>query len=134
MMKKTVSSGHIAKAIEFTDWNQMTWQYTKRSYTLVKNIHENLFFLVQFSHLVMSNSLQHHEAEHARSPSPSPIPKVHTNPCPLSQRCHPTICRSLFLLPSIFLSIRVFSNESALCIRWPYYTSSIFFVLAFIGF
>ena len=34
---------------------------------------------------------------------------------------HLILCRSLFLLPSIFPSIRVFSNESALCIRWPKY-------------
>ena len=33
------------------------------------------------------------------------------------------LCRPLFLLPSIFPSIRVFSNESALCIRWPKYWS-----------
>ena len=33
------------------------------------------------------------------------------------------ICRPLFLLPSIFPSIRVFSDESALCIRWPKYWS-----------
>ena len=32
---------------------------------------------------------------------------------------HLIFCRSLFLLPSIFLSIRVFLSESALCIRWP---------------
>ena len=32
---------------------------------------------------------------------------------------HLILCRPLFLLPSAFLSIRVFSNESALCIRWP---------------
>ena len=32
---------------------------------------------------------------------------------------HLTLCRSLLLLPSIFPSIRVFSNESALHIRWP---------------
>ena len=31
------------------------------------------------------------------------------------------LCRPLLLLPSIFPSIRVFSNESALCIRWPKY-------------
>ena len=31
------------------------------------------------------------------------------------------LCRPLFLLPSIFSSIRVFSNESVLCIRWPKY-------------
>ena len=33
------------------------------------------------------------------------------------------LCHSLLLLPSIFPSIRVFSNESALCIRWPKYWS-----------
>ena len=32
---------------------------------------------------------------------------------------HLILCRPLLLLPSIFLSIRVFSDESALCIRWP---------------
>ena len=32
---------------------------------------------------------------------------------------HLILCRPLLLLPSIFLSIRVFSNELALCIRWP---------------
>ena len=43
-----------------------------------------------------------------------------------SQWCHPTIsrlCCPLLFLPSIFLSIRVFSNESALSIRWPEYWS-----------
>ena len=34
---------------------------------------------------------------------------------------HLILCRALLLLPSIFLSIRVFSNESALRIRWPKY-------------
>ena len=36
---------------------------------------------------------------------------------------HLILCRPLLLQPSIFLSIRVFSNESALCIRWPKYWS-----------
>ena len=36
---------------------------------------------------------------------------------------HLILCHSLLLLPSIFPSIRVFSNESALCIRWPKYWS-----------
>ena len=36
---------------------------------------------------------------------------------------HLILCRSFLLLPSIFPSIRVFSNESALCIRWPKYWS-----------
>ena len=37
---------------------------------------------------------------------------------------HLILCHPLFLLPSIFLSIRGFSHESALCIRWPKYWSS----------
>ena len=36
---------------------------------------------------------------------------------------HLILCRPLLLLPSIFPSIRVFSNESLLCIRWPKYWS-----------
>ena len=36
---------------------------------------------------------------------------------------HLILCRPLFLLPSVFPSIRVFSSESALCIRWPKYWS-----------
>ena len=36
---------------------------------------------------------------------------------------HCILCRLLFLLPSIFLSIRAFSNESALCMKWPNYWS-----------
>ena len=39
---------------------------------------------------------------------------------------HFILCHPLLLLPSIFPSIRVFSNESALCIRWPKYWSFIF--------
>ena len=46
-----------------------------------------------------------------------------THPCPLSWRCHPTISSSVILLPSIFPSVRVFSNGSALRMRWPKYWS-----------
>ena len=69
----------------------------------------------------MSNSLRPHRLQHVRLPCLSPTPGVYSNPCLLSQWCHPTIilCHSLFLLPSIFPSIRVFSNEPVHCIRWP---------------
>ena len=40
---------------------------------------------VQFSHLVVSDSLQPHELQHARPPCPSPTPKVYSNSCPSSQ-------------------------------------------------
>ena len=50
---------------------------------------------VQFSHSVVSESLRPHESQHARPPCPSPTPRVHPNPCPLSQWCHPTISSSV---------------------------------------
>ena len=63
--------------------------------------------------------------QHARLPCPSPSPRVCSDSCPLNQWCHPTSssCHPLLLLPSIPPSIRVFSNESALRIRWPNYWS-----------
>ena len=69
----------------------------------------------------MSDSLQPHGLQHTRIPCPSLSPRACSNPCPLSRWCHPTIssCFPLLLLPSIFPSIRVFSNESALLIMWP---------------
>ena len=42
---------------------------------------------------------------------------------PLMPSNHLKLCHPLLLLPSMFPSIRVFSNESALCIRWPKYWS-----------
>ena len=43
----------------------------------------------------MSDSLRPHEPQNARPPCPSPTPRVHPNPCPLSQWCHPTISSSV---------------------------------------
>ena len=73
----------------------------------------------------MSDSLLPHGLQHARPPCPSPTPRVHRNPCPLSQQCHPTISSSVipFYPASIFPNIRVFSNESVLRIRWPKFWS-----------
>ena len=46
---------------------------------------------VQFSHSVMSNSLQPRRLQHARHPCPSPTPGRYSNSCPYSQWCHPSI-------------------------------------------
>ena len=72
---------------------------------------------------VVSDSLRPHGLQHVRLPCPSPTPAACSNSCPLSRWCHPTIssCHHLLLPPSIFHSIRIFSNESVLCIRWPKY-------------
>ena len=54
----------------------------------------------------------------------TPTPGVYSNSCPLSWWCHPAISSSVIPFssrPSIFPSIRVFSNESVLRIRWPKY-------------
>ena len=50
---------------------------------------------VQFSHSIVSNSLQPHGLQHARPPCPSPTPGVYSNSCPLSRWCHPTISSSV---------------------------------------
>ena len=83
---------------------------------------------VQFNCSVVSDSLWSHGLQHARPSWPSSTPRIYSNSCPLSQWCHPTIhpLSSLLLLPSILPSISIFSNESALCIRWPKYWSFIF--------
>ena len=79
-----------------------------------------------FSCSVMSNSLWPHGLQYTRLPCPSPSPGVYSNSCPLSQWCHPIFCHPLLLLLLIFPSIRVFTNESAFCIRWPKYWSFTF--------
>ena len=75
----------------------------------------------------MSDSLQCHESQHARFPYPSPTPGVYPNSSPLIESVmasnHLILCRPLLLPPSIFPSIRAFSSESALCIRWLQYWS-----------
>ena len=62
---------------------------------------------------------------HARPPCSSPTPGVYSNISIQSvmPSNHLILCRPLLLPPSIFLSIRVFSNEPVLCIRWPKYWS-----------
>ena len=74
----------------------------------------------------MSDSLRAHGLQHARLSCPSPTPRACLNSCPLSlvrSSNHLILCCPLLLLPSIFPSIRVFSNESVLHIRWLKYSS-----------
>ena len=76
---------------------------------------------VQFSCSVVSDSLRPHESQYSRPPCPLPTPRVYSNSCPSSQwkSSHFILCRPLFLLPPIPPSIRDFSNESTLHMRWP---------------
>ena len=79
---------------------------------------------VQFSHSVMSDTLQPQTAAHQASlpiTNSQSLPKLMSIDSVMSSNqlilCHP------LLLSSIFPRIRVFPNESVLCIRWPKYWS-----------
>ena len=73
---------------------------------------------------VSDSSLWPHGLQHARPLCPSLSPGFCSDSCPLNRWCYLTIsCLPLLLLPSIFPSIRVFSKESALHIKWPKYWS-----------
>ena len=76
---------------------------------------------VQLSPSVVSDFLWSHGLQHARLPCSSPFPRASSNSILKSVMPfnHLILCRLLLLLPSIFPSIRVFSNESVLLIRWP---------------
>ena len=62
------------------------------------------FIVIQFSHSVMSNSLQPHGLQHTRLPCPSLTPRTCSNSCPLSQWCHPTFSSSVVPFSSCLLS------------------------------
>ena len=88
-----------------------TWDYLPRT------------MKVQFSSLsVVSNSLQPHELQHDRPACPitdsRSLPKLMSIESVMPSN-YLILFRPLLLLPSVFPSIRVFSNESVLCIRWP---------------
>ena len=74
---------------------------------------------------IVSNSLQPHGLQHARLPCPSLSPSLFKFMSieSVTPSNHLILCHLLLLLPSIFPSIRVFSNELALCIRWPKFWS-----------
>ena len=85
------------------------WTTTKRRKR--KNTHKHSS--VQFSCLVVSDSLRPHELQHARPPCLSPTSGVYPNSCPLKSvmpSSHLILCHPLLLLPPILPSIRVFSN------------------------
>ena len=103
--------------LQLSEWSETGYETTmlimfKKQKTKLKFSSETS---VQFSHSVVSDSLQPHESQHTRPPCPSPTPGVHSDSCPLSQWCHPAISSSVVPFsscPQIPPSIRVFSNES----------------------
>ena len=90
------------------DLEDYTWDYLEQKYQVKR---EYKFNSVKFSCSVMSDSLQPCGLQHTRPPCPWPTPN------------HLILCHPLLLPPSIFPSIRVFSNESVLHIWRPKYWS-----------
>ena len=82
------------------------------------------FSSAQFIHSVVSDSLRPHESQHAKPPCPSPTPEftqTHVHQVgDAIQPSHPLLNPSPAPIPP---SIRVFSNESPLHMRWPKYWS-----------
>ena len=106
--------------LTFEEVNSFLHKYFKNIYW------EKHACTVQFSRSVVSNSLRSHELQHARPPcritnSRSLLRLMSIELVTPSN--HLILCRPLLFLPSIFPSIRVFSNELALHIRWPNYWS-----------
>ena len=83
-------------------------------------------YSIQFSWSVMSNSVTP-GLQHTRLPCSSAIPRDCSNSRPSCRLVMPSnhliLCQTLLLLPSVFPSIRVFSNRSVLHIRWLMYWS-----------
>ena len=67
----------------------------ERSHILSQSDKFCYLFSFQFSRSVLSDSLWPDEPQYVRPPCPSPTPRVHPNPCPLNQWCHPTISSSV---------------------------------------
>ena len=85
-----------------------------------------LRYSVQFSHSVVSTSLQPHELQHARPPCPSPTPGTHTNSCTQNWWCHPTISSSLvpfWSCPQSFPVSGFFQVSQLIASTWPKYWS-----------
>ena len=75
---------------------------------------------VQFSHSVMSGSLRPHGPQHGQASLPHRLPELtQTHVLPVGDAIHHLMLCHPLLLPSIFPSIRVFSDESVLHNRWP---------------
>jgi len=88
--------GFLASGGENSIWGQW-WGFIAQNFCVIK-------FSVQFSCIVVSDTLWPHGLQHARLPCPSPTPGACSNSCPSSQWCHPTISYSVIPLSSCLQS------------------------------
>ena len=130
---------NMCNLLEFKNIGHMSmvnWTNTfMHSFPLLCSIHCQLkiaslcrprFILFQFSHSVASDSLPPHGLQHTRLPCPSLTLRSLLKLLSIElvmPSSHLVLCCPLLLPPSIFPSVRVFSNESTLRMRWPKYWS-----------
>ena len=120
-MPANLENSAVATGLEKVSFHSnLKQRQCQRMFKLLHN--GTQFSSVQFIRSVMSDSPQPQGLQHSRPPCPSPTPGVYSNSCPLMPSNHLILCHPL-LPSSIFPSIRVFSNESVLRIRWPKYWS-----------
>ena len=124
--KNTGLGCHFLLQFEHLEAHQIQHAIKWISYSTPWNIYLIciLYESVQFSHSVISNSWWPHGLQHTRLPCPLWTPRAYPNS--MMPPNHLIFCHPFLLLPSIFPSIRVSSNESVLHIRWPKDWSSSF--------
>ena len=104
-----------------SSWFSLGRLYVSRTFPFYSRLSS---LLLLFICQVVFDSLRPHGLQHTRPLFPSPPPRVCPSLCSLSRWCHLAISSSATLSsPSAFPSIRVFSNESAVRIRWSKYWS-----------
>ena len=107
--------------------NYVTEPFSKTYLFII--IYLKMFFSVQFSGLVLPDSLQLHGLQHTRLPCPSPIPRAYSNSCSSSQWCHPTISSSI--VPSSSAFSLSYHQGLFKWVRWPKYWSFSFSISPF---
>ena len=128
--KRTVLSYHTAQGTRLSvawqpgEEGSLGWMDTWQSpFMFTWNYHNIVNWLCCCSVTKLGQTLRLHVLQCTRLSRPSLSPEVCSSSCPLSPWCNPTISACAAPFSSCLPSIRVFSNELALHIRWPKYWS-----------
>ena len=118
----SVADTRTLKVLSFFSWFWYEFVYLLTNYFLLLFSHSLQFSSVAQSCPTLCDPMDHSMPGLLVHHQLSELPKLISIESVMPFN-HLILCRPLLLLPSIFPSIRVFSNESALCIRWPKYWS-----------